>query len=153
MKKALVVGINSYPSSPLLACINDASDLASILETHGDGSPNFDIRLEIDVQTRSMLKKMISELFLGINDTVLLYFSGHGFLNELGGYIVTPDHETYDEGISMDEILIMANQSKAKDKIIILDCCHSGAFGSPKIGRGASMLDDGITILTASRDD
>ena len=53
----------------------------------------------------------------------------------------------------MDEILVLANQSKAKDKIIILDCCHSGAFGSPTIGRGASQLDEGISILTASRDD
>lgn len=153
MKKALVVGINSYPSSPLRGCINDASGLASIIETHGDGSPNFDVRLETDVQTKSELKTMIAELFSGINDTVLLYFSGHGFLNELGGYLVTPDHKTYDEGISMDEILVLANQSKTKDKIIILDCCHSGAFGSPTIGRGASQLDEGISILTASRDD
>jgi len=153
MKKALVVGINNYPSSPLRGCINDASGLASIIETHGDGSPNFDVRLETDVQTKSELKTMIVELFSGNSDTVLLYFSGHGFLNELGGYLVTPDHKTYDEGISMDEILVLANQSKAKDKIIILDCCHSGAFGSPTIGRGASQLDEGVSILTASRDD
>jgi len=153
MKKALVIGINSYPSSPLRGCINDASGLASIIGTHGDGSPNFDVRLKTDVQTKSKLKTMIAELFSGSNDTVLLYFSGHGFLNELGGYLVTPDHKTYDEGISMDEILILANQSKAKDKIIILDCCHSGAFGSPTIGHGASQLNEGVSILTASRDD
>jgi len=152
MKKALIVGINSYPTSPLKGCINDASGLASIIETHGDGSPNFDVRLETDVLTKSELKEMIAELFSGTNDTALLYFSGHGFLNELGGYLVTPDYAKYDEGISMDEILILANNSKAKDKIIILDCCHSGAFGSPTIGRGTSQLDEGVSILTASRD-
>jgi len=153
MKKALVVGINSYPTSPLRGCINDASGLAYIIETHGDGSPNFDVRLETDVQTKSDLKTMIVELFSGSNDTVLLYFSGHGYLNELGGYLVTPDHEKYDEGIAMDEVLILANESKAKDKIIILDCCHSGACGSPTINRGASQLDEGVSILTASKDD
>ena len=153
MKKALIVGINNYPSSPLSGCINDASGLASIMETHGDGSPNFDVRLETDIQTKSELKKMIVDLFSGNNDTVLLYFSGHGFLNELGGYLVTPDHKAYDEGISMDEILVLANQSKAKDKIIILDCCHSGSFGSPSIGSGASQLNEGVSILTASKDD
>ena len=68
MKKALVVGINSYLSSPLRGCINDASGLASIIETHGDGSPNFDVRFETDVQTKSKLKTMIAELFSGIND-------------------------------------------------------------------------------------
>lgn len=153
MKKALIVGINDYPSSSLQGCINDASGLASIIETHGDGSPNFDVRLETDVKTKSELKTMIAELFSGNSDTVLLYFSGHGFLNEIGGYLVTPDHKAYDEGISMDEVLILANKSKSKDKIIILDCCHSGTFGSPEIVGGGSQLNEGVSILTASRDD
>lgn len=153
MKKALIVGINNYPSSPLHGCISDASSLGSIIETHGDGSPNFAVRLETNVLTKSELKTAIVELFEGASDTVLFYFSGHGFLNEIGGYIVTPDHKKYDEGVSMDEILILANESKAKDKIIILDCCHSGAFGSPKIiGSAAAHLIEGIVILTASRD-
>lgn len=153
MKKALVVGINNYLSSPLRCCINDASGVATVLETHGDGSPNFDVRLEIDVKTKSKLKTMIVELFFGNSDIALLYFSGHGYLNEIGGYLVTPDHERYDEGISMDEILVLVNQSKSKDKIVILDCCHSGALGTPTIGGGASQLHDGVSILTASRDD
>jgi len=153
MKKALVVGINKYPSSPLRGCINDASGLASIIETHGDGSPNFDIRLETDVESKSELKTMIVELFQGSSDTVLLYFSGHGFLNEIGGYLATPDYTKYDEGIAMDEILILANESKSKDKIIILDCCHSGTFGSPTISRGTSQLNEGVSILTACRKD
>ena len=153
MKKALVVGINNYLSSPLRCCINDASGVATVLETHGDGSPNFDVRLEIDVKTKSKLKTLIVELFFGNSDIALLYFSGHGYLNEIGGYLVTPDHERYDEGISMDEILVLVNQSKSKDKIVILDCCHSGALGTPTIGGGASQLHDGVSILTASRDD
>jgi hypothetical protein len=153
MKKALVVGINNYPSSPLRGCINDASGVATILETHGDGSPNFDVRLETDVQTRSKLKTMIAELFFGNSDTVMLYFSGHGFLNEIGGYLVTPDYAKYDEGISMDEVLALANQSKSKDKIIILDCCHSGALGTPTISGGTSQLREGVSILTSSLDD
>lgn len=153
MKKALVVGINDYPDSKLRGCINDASGLGTILRTHGNGSPNFDVRVETDVQTKSKLKTMIVELFSGKGDTALLYFSGHGYLNELGGYIVTPDHQKYDEGISMDEILVLANNSEIKDKIIILDCCHSGALGSPIMGNGNSQLSEGVSILTASRDD
>jgi len=153
MKKALVVGINNYLSSPLKGCITDASALASIIAFNGNGSPNFDVRLETDVQTKSILKTMIAELFSGTNQTVLLYFSGHGFLNEIGGYLVTPDHAEYDEGISMNEILILANGSKSKDKIIILDCCYSGFFGSATIGGGSCQLSEGVSILTASRGD
>lgn len=153
MKKALVVGINNYSSSPLQGCINDASAIATTLEKHGDGSPNFDVRLLTGVQTKAELKAEITKLFAGDNDIALLYFSGHGFVNELGGYIVTPDYKAYDEGVSMDEILTIANKSKAKDKIIILDCCHSGAFGSPAIDGGtATRIFEGVVVLTASRD-
>jgi Caspase domain len=154
MKKALIVGIDNYSIHPLNGCVNDASAFSSIIETHGDGSPNFAVRLETNVKSKSDLKTMIVELFEGASDIALLYFSGHGYLNELGGYIVTPDHKKYDEGVSMDEILILANDSKAKDKIIILDCCHSGAIGSPKISGGIStQIIEGVVILTASRDD
>lgn len=152
MRKALIVGINAYPGSPLRGCINDASGLASIIETNGDGSPNFDVRLETDVSTKSLLKGMITDLFAGDADSALFYFSGHGFINDIGGYIVTPDFKKYDEGVSMDEILIIANQSKVKNKIIILDCCHSGALGSPSITGNASHIAEGVSILTASRD-
>lgn len=154
MRKALVVGINNYPSCPLRGCINDASAFASIIETNGNGSPNFDVKLITDVMTKSDLKSLIIDLFRGDSDTSLFYFSGHGFINDIGGYIVTPDAKINDEGISMDEILSIANNSKSKDKIIILDCCHSGALGSPKITGGkSSNISEGVSILTASKDD
>lgn len=154
MKKALAVGINNYPGAPLHGCVNDATAFASVIETHGDGSPNFDVRLSTDPQTKAELKSLIADLFSGDSETTLLYFSGHGFINEFGGYIVTPDYQKFDEGVSMDDILIMANKSKSKNKIIILDCCHSGAFGSPEINGGESAhIYEGVSILTASRKD
>jgi hypothetical protein len=152
MKKALIVGINNYPTNPLAGCVNDAIAFSSILERNGDGSPNFSIVLKTDVPTKSELMGKIKELFSGDEDTALFYFSGHGSLNELGGYIVTPDHQTNDIGISMDDILILANNSATKNKIIILDCCNSGAFGSPAVSGGTTaQIKEGITILTASR--
>jgi hypothetical protein len=153
MRKALIVGINNYPFSPLKGCINDASAFASIIEKNGDGSPNFDVHLETDVLTKSELKSKIKELFDGDSDVSLFYFSGHGYLDEVGGYIVTPDAKENDEGVSMDEILRIANSSKAKDRIIILDCCHSGAFGSPALSGGvSSQINEGVVVLTASKD-
>ncbi|NVO08796.1 MAG: caspase family protein [Bacteroidales bacterium] len=153
MKKALVIGINKYPSAPLSGCVNDAEAFASIIEKNGDGTPNFDVKLKTDVPTKANLRKLILELFSGDSDTALFYFSGHGFINELGGYIVTPDYERNDEGVSMDEILIAANASEAKNRVIILDCCYSGAFGSPKItGDRSAHIAKGVSILTASKD-
>ena len=156
MKRALVVGIDDYPNSPLNGCVNDASAIANTLETNGDGSPNFSVKLIAspgeDVN-RSNLREAIDQLFTGESDMALLYFSGHGLIKSTGGYLVTKDASRYDEGVSMDEILNIANKSKAKNKIIILDCCHSGALGTPSFtSNNIAQLSEGLSVLTASRD-
>lgn len=156
MKKALVVGINGYPLAQLNGCVNDANSLAAILESNGDGSPNFGIRLltcpSTDI-TRPVLREAIEQLFAGDSDMALLYFSGHGYIKSTGGYLVTVDAKKYDEGVSMDDILSLANQSKARNKVIILDCCHSGVMGTPSItGSSTAQLSEGMSVLTASRD-
>ncbi len=155
MRKALVVGINDYPNAPLHGCVNDANAIANVFGTHGDGSPNFAVELltsPSESVTRGKLKSQIEALFSGDPDVAMLYFSGHGFINSLGGYIVTTDFTNYDEGVSMDDILKLANQSKARDKVVILDCCHSGALGSPAIcGGNVAQLSEGLSVLTASR--
>src|SRR3989344_4783438 len=156
MRKALVVGIGNFRDIPLEGAINDANAIATTLDTNGDGSPNFDVKLITDMEneiSKSNLKGLIKDLFEGDHETALFYFSGHGFLNEIGGYIVTSDHQPNDEGVSMDEILTITNKSEIKNKIVILDCCHSGKFGSSNlISDNTTLIKKGVTILTASKD-
>ena len=156
MKKALIIGINEYPNSPLKGCVNDANAIAGVLAANGDGSPNFSTVVltspphQLDT---SGLRGNIERLFSGSPDVALLYFSGHGYIGSTGGYIVAPDAKQYTMGVSMDDILTLANQSKAKDKIVLLDCCHSGAMGTPAVtGGNLASLAEGISVLTASRD-
>ncbi|MDR0303696.1 MAG: caspase family protein [Chitinispirillales bacterium] len=151
MKKSLCIGIDNYKTSPLSGCINDATCISELLKRNGDGSTNFEVKFEKDVSSTSNMKELIVDLFNGDCDTVLFYFSGHGFLNEFGGYIVTPDFKKYDEGVPMDYILNVANKSKIKNKIIILDCCHSGAMGNTDVSDNKSSLSEGLSILTACR--
>lgn len=156
MRKALVIGIDDYKECPLNGCVNDANAIQQILGTNADGSPNFDVQLCVDVSiiTRSFIKKKIEELFASDSEVALLYFSGHGCLNTYGGYIVTPDFKSYDEGVSMDEIMKICNRSKAKHKIIILDCCYSGQIGNPdKYSNNIAEIANGVTILAACRED
>jgi hypothetical protein len=156
MRKALIVGVNDYPSAKLNGCVKDAIEMATVLEKNSDGSPNFDVKLlteKPDTISRSSLRRDIEKLFEGVCDVALFYFSGHGLIKSSGGYIVTSDFKQYDEGISMDDILKLANNSKARDRVVILDCCHSGYFGNPSIGDSAiAQLGDGLTVLTACRD-
>lgn len=94
MRKALIVGIDDYPNAPLSGCVNDANKITALLRKHENKSRNFDCRVltaETNTTvtiTKASLKKAIKELFAGSPEIALLYFSGHGFLDDLGGYLV-----------------------------------------------------------------
>ena len=154
MRKALIVGIDEYQACPLNGCINDANTIANCLARNGDESPNFAIKKYVNVADKATLKGYISECFSGDADVALFYFSGHGHIDSLGGYIVTPDFQEHDMGISMQDILAIVNQSKCKNKVVILDCCHAGFMGSITItGQNVTVIGDGVTIMTASKSD
>ena len=155
MKVALVVGIDHYHHAPLHGCVEDASSLASVLDRHHDGLPNFSVKRLLSSQspvTRPVLRENAERLLSGSFDVALFYFAGHGMISGAGGCIVTQDAARYDEGISMTEILTLANRSPTREVIIILDCCHSGAFGAlPAIDSPHAHLREGVSVLCASR--
>lgn len=158
MRRALIVGIDDYPDSPLSGCVNDANKIAEILAKNHDDSQNFSCKVMTapgEKVQRANLKKNIKELFAHEADVALLFFAGHGTVNNLGGYLVTQDAKQYDEGVSMLDVLSMANQSPVHEIVIILDCCHSGALGAiPAISNNNDLahLKLGVSVLTASRD-
>lgn len=152
--KALVVGIDNYPNVQLKGCVNDAKEITELLKKNGDGSPNFDVRFKPNVANKSEMYNLLTALFSkGESDIALFYFSGHG-TDELAGKIVMPDYNGIDLGISMSEIVQLANKSKSKNKIIILDCCFSGKMGDAGFtDTKDSVLGEGVTIMTASNRD
>ena len=86
MKKALVIGINKYPTKPLKGAINDAKDISELLQVNGNDTTNFEVRPIYDVQTKTELMTEITSFFNHDADMGLLYFAGHGYVNELGGF-------------------------------------------------------------------
>jgi hypothetical protein len=161
MRRALCVGVDAYPFGELRGCVADAERMAALLAKHEDGTPNFECRKMVarvggahDIVTRSKLKQAIEQLLKEKAEVALLHFSGHGTENNLGGFLVTQDAKSYDEGVAMVDVLKMANDSKADEVVIFLDCCHSGHFGNvPGIDNKTALLRDGVSILTASRGD
>ena len=153
MRKALIVGIEDYPKVPLSGCINDARRMAALLSTHADGTPNFDCLLLACSETtitRPVLRERLATLLADEVDVSLFYFSGHGFLDSFGGYLATQDAEQYDEGLPMAELLTFATNSRAREVVVILDCCFSGDFGRlPAISPDRTVLRDGVAVLTA----
>jgi len=159
MRKALVVGINYYKHSPsLYGCVDDAHGVKSVLERNSDGTVNFGVKILTgtgltDLILRTELREKIQELFADDSETVLFYFAGHGHIEATGGYLLASDSQTGDDGISLGDVLIFANQSKARNKIIVLDSCHSGIAGVRPSTPTTAELTEGLTILTASTAD
>ena len=151
MKKALIIGLNKYPNCPLSWCDNDAIAIKDLIESNGDGSPNFDVELITDECSKEELDNFIERLFEGDSEMALLYFSGHG-MDKDGGYLCTTDfllNETY--GVKMLDILDLANKSNCKNKIIILDCCFAAKMGESLLANNVSVLGEGVTIIAASQ--
>ncbi|MDP1673027.1 MAG: caspase family protein [Burkholderiales bacterium] len=157
MKKALVVGIDFYKHGPALyGCVNDAHGVKAILERNGDGTVNFAVELLAGTGanaavTRESLRNKVRELFEGDSDIALFYFAGHGHLDETGGYLLGSDSKG-DDGVALGDVMTFAAKSHAKNKIIVLDSCHSGIAGAKPTATTMSELTDGMTILTASTD-
>lgn len=160
MRKALIVGIDYYEYiDSLSGCVKDAYGVGALLDRNSDGSVNFSQpRIMIGTGPKQMVKRAdlreaVRELFADDSEVALFYFAGHGYIESTGGFLCPSDCETGDDGLSVSDILTFANQSRARNKIILLDSCHSGSIGERPVAAGVSEISEGVTILTASTKD
>lgn len=79
LKRALLIGVNDYPNSPLRGCINDATDLADIARLLYQFNSSTDIKI-IKNATTAEIKAGLKWLTAGLKagDTILFWYSGHG---------------------------------------------------------------------------
>lgn len=157
-RKALVVGIDYYEFvSPLTGAVNDAYAVNQKLAENADGSQNFEVLLKTGTSPANAIKRqelrdLIEQLFACDDgmEVALLYFAGHGHLEATGGYLCASDCKTGHDGVPLSEIMTMATLSKARNKVILLDSCHSGIAGSHPVMPATAEISQGMTILTAS---
>jgi len=141
VKKALLVGINAYPTSPLRGCLNDVQDWHGLLTTAGK-YPGDNVRAVCDDRaTTQGIKDRLAWLREGITgpgDEVFFGYSGHGSqvrdrgeLDELADHmdeILCPFDLDWDtKVITDDDLAAWIKTFPAGTKIIVaLDSCHSG---------------------------
>ncbi len=156
MRKALVVGIDYYEEiGSLRGCVNDATAVASILSRNADDEVNFASRLltasaVASLVTKKQLRDSIEQLFKDDPEIALLYFAGHGYVDETGGFLCASDCRDGHDGLPLNEVMTFAQLSKATNKVIILDSCHSGVIANRPTSTKIAEIGQGMTILTAS---
>src|SRR6266508_3760365 len=165
MKYALIIGNNKYDDQKLAQLKTPAADsqaLAKILDDKTIGS--FDEVTPLINQTEGRVRRAVSAFLANKkpDDLVLLYFSGHGVLDDRGRlYLALKDTQTSllkSTAISASFIADEMDSCRSKRQILILDCCHSGAFGRGAKGEEQKAVTEttfegigfGRVVLTAS---
>lgn len=126
MKKALTIGIDSYPTNPLSGCVNDATSMSAVLSTSVCG---FLTRTLLDANaTRARIKQEI-QWVLADSDFSIIYFAGHGEKTDVTTYLTTIDSVDGDEGVDVNWIQQAMTRLAREDQtvVLLLDCCHSGS--------------------------
>ena len=113
MKKALIVGLNNYPKCELECCVNDAIAIKNLIESNGDGSPNFDVVSITGSCSKGQLQTAVAKLFADDADVALLYFSGHGAEQD-GGYtdVERGERGSTEEHLTVTQFKVQAEQQR-----------------------------------------
>ena len=137
MKYALIIGNNHYDDPKLAQLKTPAADSQALAKTLDDRAiGSFDEVTPLINQAESQVRRTISAFLAGKkpDDLVLLYFSGHGVLDDRGRLYLALKDTQLDllkaTSISSSFIADEMDSCRSKRQILVLDCCHSGAFVS-----------------------
>lgn len=142
MNRALLVGINTYPTAPLNGCVNDIVDMADFLVAQCAFQKQ-EIRLLSDKRaTTAGITQRLDWLVKGIKkgDRVLFHYSGHGAqmatrnpeqeIDGLDEVICPVDFDWSDAHAIRDKQFaeIFSKVPEGVEFIWVSDSCHSGGL-------------------------
>lgn len=161
---ALLIASSRFPHEPGLAPLsgpeNDVSAMREVLASPTAGGfaettvlanePAQDVRVALNQALRTA----------GRDDTLLIYYSGHGKLDYRGRLCLAMTDTRLDvleaTSVRVNDIKDFLDVSPCKQVALILDCCYSGAVGKAFARGGVdeqlqvTAEGSGISILTAS---
>lgn len=160
------IGIDDYPPpNRLKFAVKDASDVQHVIQASKSDNYSQIIPFELfnEQATLANIDTKITEIANVIenNDTVLLYFSGHGILDDGKYYFLPVDvnsNAIAQTGISQQHLKnYIAQLSKTNNIFIFIDSCHSGSVDLNTLSSEISTFDklrqqvgENIFILAAS---
>ncbi len=160
---ALVIASADYDDETLRRLVappRDAEALARVLEDPSIG--HFDVTTLTNAHSFTVLEKLESFFDRRRRDDLLLvYFSGHGIKSESGRlYFATTNTRTErlrSTAVPASFLHDVMEQSRSRRQVLMLDCCHSGAFvrgmtakAGSRVGLAERFEGRGRVVLTAS---
>ncbi|MFM2429932.1 MAG: hypothetical protein RLZZ511_1145 [Cyanobacteriota bacterium] len=165
-KVALLIGVGEYlPSSGLQNLAAAARDVAAmrdvLVQPEIGGFAEADVTVLLNPEPQGM-REALERLFAGrkADDLVVLYFSGHGVVDDFGTFHLTTART--DKGLLNSTAIpagfvhgLMEGRG-SKRQVVILDCCFSGAFANDMKAKGeavnlqSQLGGKGRAVLTSS---
>ncbi len=132
----VLIGTSSYPKDEILDDLPHViENIKTLVGLFVDPaviglSPNSIMEI-VDEAHASVILTKLRERAKATEDTLLVYYSGHGLYGDVDSALYLASTNTTDEGKAYDGIAIeklkkAILESPAKKKILILDCCYSG---------------------------
>ncbi len=163
-RRALIVASYEYQDDSLQKLVTPAQDaeaLARVLEAPAIGG--FD-QVQVLTNRPAHEARFEIEAFFSRrkrDDLLLLYFSGHGIKDDDGRlYLAATNTQRgmfRSTAIPATFVNETMSDSRSRRQVLILDCCHSGAFARGMIAKGGESVDirdrfqgRGRVVLTAS---
>jgi uncharacterized protein YjbI with pentapeptide repeats/Tfp pilus assembly protein PilF len=165
---ALIIASDTYTDSKLSqlkAPRLDAEKLEKILKDEFIGGGGYEVKVLYNKEANIILRDL-EKLFKSAekNDMILVYFAGHGHksIKDSLLYLATIDSNleyvktTTIPARSINEFM---QESRSSNKVLILDCCYSGAFARGMLSRSSQdksvnlkeeFSDSGCVILTST---
>jgi uncharacterized caspase-like protein len=167
-KFALLIGVSKYEPGldALPSAVYDVEAMRQVLVNPEMGDFS-DVAVNIlQNPSRQEMEDAIYNLFANRqkDDLVVLYFSGHGVVDENGEFYFTSRFTRKEQGKLVPTTAVAARsvrdwleQSRSQHKVIILDSCFSGAFAKGVKAKDSGSVNPeqflggkGTAILTAS---
>ncbi|MCW5212416.1 DUF1566 domain-containing protein [Desulfobulbus sp. TB] len=149
---AILIGSSKYPDEPGLTELrcpeNDVDAVNKILTSHDYGQ--FTKTLVFKNRFSHEIEQNINRVLFNASkdDLILIYFSGHGKLSRSGTLsLVTADTKLSaleSTSILSEKLKYYFDHSYSRKKILLLDCCYSGAIG--KVFKGG--IDDQLQLIS-----
>jgi WD40 repeat protein len=162
-RRALLIATDSYGDPGLTRLRAPTGDVRGLAEVLGDRAiGGFDVR-ELVNRPTEVIKQGIEGFFRESRpkDVLLLYVSGHGVLSPRNRLFLATTSTVLEHlwatAVDEDFLAGVMHESRARSIVLVLDCCHSGAFAKGLTPKNAPAVDvahrfegQGQVTLTAS---